>query len=73
MGRVRNKEHWFGDHPPSIRRESPYPVFVQGMAQLAADLAGERIEVLNASMESTLPYWTKITTAQLEQVCAAPT
>lgn len=73
MARGRGKDHWFGDHPDGIRRESPYHVFVQGMWELARDLAADGVQVLNASPDSQLKYWPRITTAELENVCRAPT
>lgn len=66
MARLRNREHWFGDHPSGVHRQSPYPTFVRGMGDMARDLDREGVEVINASRESTLPYWPKVAPADLE-------
>lgn len=70
MRRLRDREHWFGDHPSGVRRESPYAEFVKGMAQMAADLDRLGFEILNASTESALPYWRKFTPDQVRAICA---
>lgn len=49
--------HWHGDHPKPLKNDSPYPRFVAGMAQMAADLYAHRVEVINCSPRSALPYW----------------
>lgn len=59
--------HWHGDHPKPLKNDSPYPRFIAGMAQMAADLYAHRVEVINCSPRSALPYWPKLT---LEQALA---
>lgn len=53
--------HWHGDHPKPLKNDSPYPRFIAGMAQMAADLYAHRVEVINCSPRSALPYWPKRT------------
>ncbi len=64
------RNHWFGEHPPHVHRTSPYPQFVQAMHSMAADLDAAGVTVLNACPDSALPYWPRMTAAQVRQLCA---
>ncbi len=55
-----------GVHPATVHRQSPYQVFVRGMGDMACELNAKGVEVINASRESTLPYWPKVTPADLD-------
>lgn len=64
------KNHWFGEHPKGVRRDSPYKQFVRGMWKLASDLQGQGVHVLNCSPHSALPYWQRLSLAQTIALCA---
>lgn len=64
------KSHWFGEHPRGVARDSPYKAFIAGMSQMASDLAGERVQVLNCSADSALPFWPRLTSTQVAKICA---
>lgn len=70
MRPVDGKDHFFGAHPAPLNQVSPYEVFWKGMWSMAAALNERGIEVLNGSPESALPYWRKLSAAELEDLCA---
>lgn len=61
MCRVDDRTHYFGDHPPPLQQGDCWDTFVAQMGPMAADLARERIEVVNTSRVSRLPYFAKQT------------
>ncbi len=63
------EEHFFGDHPSGLLRGSPYEQFVKGMWAMAAELHARGIEVLNGNPDSRLPYFRKLTPAELDDLC----
>lgn len=54
MQRTGDRSHWFGDHPGRLNVPSPYEAFRRNFGPLAADLAAEGVEVINASRETAL-------------------
>lgn len=60
--------HYFGDHPPSLKRETPWRQMVAGLADMARDLAAEGVQVINASPKSAIPYWPKVTVEEALQI-----
>jgi hypothetical protein len=65
---VGGKEHFFGAHQhqpgkrprEQLRNDSPYHLFIRHMGKLAVDLRREKVEVVNTSAVSRLPYWPKM-------------
>lgn len=72
MRHVDGLEHWFGQHPKPLRNSSPYAVFIEGMSAMAADLAAEGVEVLNATTDSAIKYWPRLTAPALQTIIEAP-
>lgn len=52
--------HFFGEHPPPVKINSEFPMMIRSMAPMAADLAAERVQVLNCSQISQLTFWPKV-------------
>lgn len=48
------RSHWFGDHPDSCKKNSPYPEFRESFAHLVAPLKSAGVEVINASTHTAL-------------------
>lgn len=48
------KSHWFGDHPGSLNRTSPYAVFRKAFDDAANQIARLGVEVVNCSRETSL-------------------
>lgn len=50
----RNKTHFFGKHPDSLERPSPYHLFRKTLSKIAIDLDDNGVDVVNCSRMSTL-------------------
>lgn len=61
MQRTDGKEHWHGRHVNGLNRCSPYKTFVKNFDALAADLKQEGIPVLNATRQTALNCFNKVT------------
>lgn len=48
------QSHCFGDHPPELRRSSPYGDFAAAFAAAAPDLAAAGVEVINCSRDTAV-------------------
>lgn len=46
--------HWHGDHPPGLARVLPHKLWLAAFDDLARDLKGEGVEVVNCSPDSAL-------------------
>ena len=46
--------HWFGEHPPELRKNSPYNAWVASFRSLARDLEVEGVTVINCSRRTNL-------------------
>lgn len=57
---VNKQVHWHGDHPSGIRANNPYQLWIQNFETLAADLAENGCEVLNATPGSALRGFKKV-------------
>lgn len=53
--------HWFGDHPPNVRRPSPYGKFCQTFELVAPQLNRVGVEVINCSAISKIQAYPKMT------------
>lgn len=54
MQAKNGKQHFHGNHPPSLNRNSPYPMFIAAFSDAAPQLQQAGIEVINASRETAL-------------------
>lgn len=57
--------HFFGQHPPNLRKSSDYADWVRKFAAIAADLKAMGVRVINTSADSALPYFEKVPCQQL--------
>lgn len=48
------KTHWFGRHPDTLRRNSPYTEFLKGFPTLVQPLAALGVEVINCTRDTAL-------------------
>ena len=53
--------HWFGDHPPAIRADSPYHAFLNRFESLPAALATVGVTVINCSRDTALTLFPRAT------------
>ncbi len=51
---LRGDAHWFGQHPPTLTQHQPYEMWRAKFPALAADLTREGVRVINASRETAL-------------------
>lgn len=65
MQRTGGRSHWHGDHPGGLRNSSPFTSWLQKFGELAADLAADGVEVINATRETALKCFRR---ARLEDV-----
>ncbi len=61
MQRSDGKDHWHGRHVSGLNRSSPYKNFARNFIALAADLEVEGIKVLNATRQTALDCFEKVT------------
>jgi hypothetical protein len=52
--------HWFGRHPPELRRPSPYDRFRAAFERAAPQLQGLGVEVINCSPISTIQAYPRM-------------
>lgn len=55
----KGKRHFFGEHPPMLRKSSDYPDWIGKFKHIAHDLKEMGVRVINTSMDSALPYFEK--------------
>ena len=61
MGADRRRAHWFGDHPPELKRaRSPFHSFMARMATQVAPLRALGVEVLNCSRRTALECFPRV-------------
>ncbi len=65
MQNTGDKAHFFGDHPPQLSTGN-YAVFVERFTQLARDLSGAGVEVINCTRVTALYQFRRAT---LEEIC----
>lgn len=54
MQPTNGQSHWFGDHPGSLNRASPFAVFRKAFEDAADQIARLGVEVINCSRETSL-------------------
>ena len=64
MGPVNGKEHFFGLHPKTLKRDSPYASMIRNFDQIASDLSRMGVTTVNCSAESHLKCFNKMTLAE---------
>lgn len=64
MGPINGKEHFFGLHPKTLKRDSPYASMIRNFDQIASDLASMGVAVVNCSAESHLKCFNKMPLAE---------
>lgn len=57
--------HWFGEHPPALRKNSPHAMFRKAFAEAAAQLDYSSVSVINCSLLSTLECFPKRTVREV--------
>lgn len=60
MQATGGKSHWFGDHPGSLNRTSPYAVFRKAFEDAADQIARLGVEVINCSRETSLMCFPRV-------------
>lgn len=45
----KGERHWFGDHPPQLRNQSPYDLFMEKYAKTIPSLKALGVEVVNCT------------------------
>lgn len=60
MQATGGKAHWFGNHPGSLNRSSPYDVFRKAFCDAADQIAKLGIEVVNCSSETSLTCFPRV-------------
>lgn len=48
------RRHWFGEHPPAIRKDSPYSLFLDRFQSLVSPLKALGVDVINCTPGSAL-------------------
>lgn len=64
MGPLNGKDHFFGSHPKSLARDSPYASMRRNFDKIASDLAERGVKVVNCSEHSHLKCFPKLTFAE---------
>lgn len=60
LKRVQGKNHFFGEHPEPIRRESNYNMFIESFLQVKPIIADLEVEVINCTPNSALGCFPKM-------------
>lgn len=61
MGPLAGKDHFFGEHPKTLRNSSPYATFRKAFEQVAHDCRTIGVQVQNASPRSHLTAFPRVT------------
>lgn len=51
---ITGKRHWFGDHPPGLNVDSPYPLFVAAWATAAPLYEAAGVRIVNCSRRTAI-------------------
>ena len=57
MQKTGDKRHWFGDHPKSMDRKSPYELFVKAFESIDVP----DLEIINCSRDTALGCFPRMT------------
>lgn len=58
------RRHFFGEHPDRLRRDSPYPRFIEAFERAAPVLEAMEIDVINASPRTALTCFRRLALAE---------
>lgn len=61
MQRSQNKSHWHGDHPSALNRSCNFKTWLKNYKDLARDLRGAGVACVNASRNTALDCFQKVT------------
>jgi hypothetical protein len=64
LGFDQQGEHWHSEHPAEIRKPPNWPMWAERFSLLARDLAAVGVEVVNASRETSLECFRRISLAE---------
>jgi hypothetical protein len=64
--------HWFGDHPPPLKRSSPFATFIKSFEQSASVCQRNNVSVINCSLTSSLTCFPKRSLEDALRECADP-
>ena len=66
------KAHWFGQHGPGLTRQQPFSLWQAHFPQLAEDLKAQGVPVYNASRETALRCFDRVSLESLigGQLCS---
>lgn len=51
------RNHWFGEHPPEVKKAQNYPGWIKNLAQMAIGLQAAGVEVINCTPGSAIQCW----------------
>jgi len=54
MGKTGGRAHYFGEHPKTLNRNSPFDVFRANFNQAAPEFEAREVDVVNCSRSTTL-------------------
>lgn len=63
------KAHWFGQHPRTLTTRQPFEMWQAKFPYLAEDLQNEGVRVINASRETALTCFEKLTLEKAIKIC----
>jgi hypothetical protein len=66
----KGEAHWFGQHPPSLSQHQPYDMWRAKFPALARDLKQEGVRVINASRETALDCFERMTLEEAIECCS---
>lgn len=72
MQPAAGKNHWFGDHPPRLQRQSPFTQWQSKYRKVAADLRQLGVEVFNCSPLTALDCFEKVDADEAERLLFDP-
>lgn len=66
----RGEAHWFGQHPAGLTQQQPYDLWQGKFPALAQDLRKEGVQVYNASRETALRCFDRMTLDEAIKRCS---
>lgn len=69
MGKTGGKSHWHGDHPGDLNQQLPIHLWLSKFPTLADDLKREGVSVANATRETALDCFDRLSLEQALKQC----
>jgi len=66
---AKGEAHWFGQHGAGLTTSQPFKMWQAKFPQLAVDLQTEGVRVINASRETALTCFERMTLEEAIKVC----